>query len=217
MQNSLWITMIFSFLLGGCNVNDYDDVMARVAGNKPNQYFHFSNPTDANHYTFHDKAFDIHMLQTKQSDWSHDRRWGGSFVWNGVVIYLHSFYHVLVTSSRKASKYDDEDRALEEGNINYIRKRIKIDADDKLYIKRYGKENYICTVMEYTKQNTPQKEYMGVECYKYNKEKTKVKNVHIRLTYSKPTNPTLARQYTYTDLKRRAKRMLDSLYIKEGW
>ena len=49
------------------------------------------------------------------------------------------------------------------------------------------------------------------------KELTKAKKVHIRLTYNKPKNPSLAKEYTYEDFQQRAKRILDSLYIKDGW
>ena len=84
------------------------------------------------------------------------------------------------------------------------------------HLEHYGKENYVCDVSETqeTKYNRFKKIY---ECYKFNSNRTKAKNVVVSLTYNKPNDPKLAKEYTYKDLQQRAKRMLDSLYIKDGW
>lgn len=114
------------------------------------------------------------------------------------------------------------ERAIETNNVKYLRSKIKIDDTDKLYIKRFGKEQYLCTIMEYTDNQYPNNQYSGYNCYKPNIKRTMIKKIHIRLTYSKsPDYPKetsdLIKDYTYEDLQERAKRMLDSLYIKDGW
>lgn len=109
------------------------------------------------------------------------------------------------------------ERAIENGDVAFLRSVIKIDDTDTLFIKKFGKERYVCTVMEYTNTQYANKKYVGYECYKHNKNKTQAKSVHIRLTYNKPNNPRLAEEYTYEDLQKRSQRILDSLYIKDGW
>ena len=96
-----------------------------------------------------------------------------------------------------------------------------------LYIinfKSYGKENYPCVVIEDETKGFKNAIKKGItyRCYRFNPSKTKAKDVLVSLTYTKAPNlPTkyksLEKEYTYEDLKRRTKRMLDSLYIKDGW
>ena len=48
------------------------------------------------------------------------------------------------------------------------------------------------------------------------------KGVGIKLIYTRVPNlpkelEPLAREYTYEDLQKRSRRILDSLYIKDGW
>jgi len=59
-------------------------------------------------------------------------------------------------------------------------------------------------------------------CSKFNPERTKTKNIIISFIYTRVPNlpkelEPLAKEYTYEDLQRRSKRILDSLYIKDGW
>ena len=61
------------------------------------------------------------------------------------------------------------------------------------------------------------KEETSFQCYKFNSTRTKMISVSLVLTYHKPNDPILVQEYTYEDLQSRAKRMLDSLYIKDGW
>lgn len=143
--------------------------------------------------------------------------WDGMSMRDGKTIVLglkdSIVYHVELTVSTMAYT----ERAIESGDIRYLRSVIKIDNTDKFYIKKFGKEQYICTVMEYTNAQYPNKQYVGYECYKHNNNKTQSKSIHIRLTYNKPNDPRLVEEYTYEDLKIRSQRILDSLYIKDGW
>jgi len=59
-------------------------------------------------------------------------------------------------------------------------------------------------------------------CYKFNPARTIAKRVKIILVYTKVLSlsskyKTLAKEYTFQDLEKREKRVLDSLYIKDGW
>ena len=63
----------------------------------------------------------------------------------------------------------------------------------------------------------PNKEKISFGCYKFNATRTKAKIIGVNLTYNKPNDPRLAEEYTYEDLQKRSQRILDSLYIKDGW
>ena len=87
------------------------------------------------------------------------------------------------------------------------------------HLEYHGKEHYPCLV---SSNKTLSKKYgdtygIGYLCYKLNPSKTEAQEVVISLKYNKPVDPKLAKIYTYEDLKQRAKRVLDSLYIKSWW
>ncbi len=97
-----------------------------------------------------------------------------------------------------------------------------------VHLGHFGKENYPCFVSEIRDEvrNKFGKKIVKYKilyrCYKFNPSRTKSKSVIITLTYTKAPNiptkyKTLAKEYTYKDLQSRAKRTLDSLYIKDGW
>ena len=115
-------------------------------------------------------------------------------------------------------EYTERERTLENGTRRFSKQRKTPNGDTiniNTHIENHGKENYSCVVSESINKSNVYR--TGYRCYKFNKAKIKSKYVSVRFTYHKPKNPTLAKQYTYSDLKRRAKRMLDSLYIKDGW
>jgi hypothetical protein len=62
-MNKVWLWLIV-FIFSGCNKNNIDYTLARIAGNKPMKLFHFTNSYDANHYIFHRKDYDLHMPTT---------------------------------------------------------------------------------------------------------------------------------------------------------
>jgi len=104
----------------------------------------------------------------------------------------------------------------------YIRNSKKwLEPNDTLTIEHYGKENYPCIVIKTSKPKQGKKEKIYA-CYKFNPKRTIAKSMTIHLTYTKsPTLPKelepLAKEYTYEDLLKRSQRVLDSLYIKDGW
>ena len=108
------------------------------------------------------------------------------------------------------------ERAIEYKDTQHMKNRMRLDKGDTLSISNYGKESYSCVVVDTYNQKYKKSEKI-FDCYKFNSTRTKAKSVTISLTYNKPKTQTLAKQYTYTDLKIRAKRMLDSLFIKDGW
>lgn len=116
------------------------------------------------------------------------------------------------------------EREIENKIKNFPPQRTRPDGETinvNLHYEIYGKENYTCLVNEsYNDKYGKKVKYYG--CYKFNKERTKAKKVGIRLIYTKsPTLPEelepLAEEYTYEDLLQRSQRVLDSLYIKDGW
>ena len=71
----------------------------------------------------------------------------------------------------------------------------------------------------YSDRGVKKKSY---DCYKFNPERTLAKRVLVDLIYTKSQKlperyQHLTQEYTYEDLQNRAKRVLDSLYIKDGW
>lgn len=119
------------------------------------------------------------------------------------------------------------EREIERGNEKYIHEKYQQgkEKNGRVYyinahLETLGKENYQCLVFEeYTPRGVKMKTY---DCYKFNPERTIVKNVVIIFTYTKsPTLPkeleALAKEYSYEDLLKQSQRVLDSLYIKDGW
>lgn len=132
--------------------------------------------------------------------------------------------------------YTDADRALENGDEEFIRKYYNSYVGKQygngdivripFQIKHYGKESYPCTVTETYRPmgkgwNT-ETYFKYIECSKFNPERTMAKGIGIKLIYTRVPNlpkelEPLAREYTYEDLQKRSRRILDSLYIKDGW
>ena len=216
------ILFILVFTFNGCSPKNLDNtvenMMISLSGNEPPQSFRVANLQTMKDYVFNTKDFSFSLPYATKEDFSKMGGWDGMSMRDGKTIVLglrnSIVYHIELSVSKKA--YTDRERAIENGNVAYLHSVIKIDDTDKLYIKKFGKEQYSCTVMEYTNVEYPSKKYTGYECYKHN-NKGQSKSVHIRLTYNKPNNLIIAKDYTYEDLQQRAKRMLDSLYIKDGW
>ena len=213
------ISMIVVIMMIGCTRSEVNYMMA--TGEPPPTFFKITDMKTMNNFVFDTKKFSFLLPQGKVIDFEGDRFWRGASSRDGNAITLFNGpYHIDIAFEnyypQKVTKYE---RAILDNNLTYIRSHIRIDPDDKLYIRHYGKESYLCTVMEYTKSCKCYKndKYMGVSCYKFNPSKTEYECVVIRLTYSKPLDPKLARIFTYEDLKKRARRMLDSLYIKSLW
>lgn len=227
------------FTLFGCNANTashtlsdtIDSALVATSGNKPPQFFAFASPYRANGYVMQHKDYSFTMPLTKTSDWSKMSGWTGAYIYGGIGIGVDNLntktygavlsYGINVSSS--VGEYSVRKKAIEikeQSYINNVRKKYQYRKSTKLYYGVIGKENYPCMIKERIgKRGERIKNY---DCYKFNPSKTKSKSVGITLIYTKAPNlpdkyKILAKQYTYIDLQKRAKRMLDSLYIKDGW
>ena len=213
-------------LMFGCSgaemARDINKVQIAMVGNKPPTSFKVANLQTMKDYVFNMNDYTIAMPGAKVSDFRGKSQYSGKKAWQGlthynkdITLYLEGYYHISVTAS-KVFEYGERERAIESNNIDYIRSIYhKYNPKTDISIQKQGKENYFSVIIE--RKNNSSKKIISYKSYKFNSQRTKAKSVVVVLTYHKPTNPTLAKQYTYSDLKRRAKRMLDSLYIKDGW
>jgi hypothetical protein len=216
------LLLLVAFLFSGCSPKTLGDITESLliasSGNKPPSFFKVANIETMRDYVFDMPDYTIALPSAKEEDFTLMGGWEGATYYNkNIVLHMSEFgilYHIHITTS--IYKYGEREEAIKNYNIKYLRSKIKIDDSDKLYIKKFGREQYLCTVMEYVKAEYSTKKYIGYECYRDN-NKGQSKSVHISLTYNKPNNSDIAKDYTYEDLKQRAQRMLDSLYIKDGW
>ncbi|HEY9129073.1 MAG TPA: hypothetical protein VIN02_04485 [Sulfurovum sp.] len=207
----------------GCNstnlANSIDGTLARAAGNKPPAFFKVANVETMKDYVFNMNGYSIAMPTAKEIDFRKHDGWMGLTHYNkDITLYLEGFYHISVSTFRKSQSYTEKERELENGTRKFRPRRTKPKGDIiniNTHIEHHGNEKYPCIVSESLDRF---KRYrIGYTCYKFNPSRTKAKRIHIRLTYTRPNDPTLVKEYTYKDLQNRAKRMLDSLYIKDGW
>ena len=172
------------------------------------------------------------MIQTKENDWIDMGGWNGAYIYGGIGVGLDikevtKYGGVLsygINMSSDIREYTDTDKKVEKNIKNFSPQRTRSDGETinvDLHYEKHGKENYPCIVnSSYNLHRGIYKKYYG--CYKFNPEKTKAKKVGITFIYTKsPTLPKelepLAKEYTYEDLLERSQRVLDSLYIKDGW
>ena len=230
-------------LFTGCNAKKVtvaiDNFLARGNGTDAgNKRYQFTSPEAADEYLIETKHFTARPLLTKSDDWRDMGTW--KFVYNHsrttVMMNDLSFpkegvfsgimFHIGL-NSWLIRKYNSNDKALEEGDEIYFQSRMPHSFDKKtkeekninVHIEYHGKENYPCVVYETKHGRQLSKEYV---CYKFNQERTLSKRVRISLGYFSMTGiekkyPHLAEKCSYEELQRRAKRTLDSLYIKDVW
>ena len=193
-----------------------------MSGNKAPAFFTVANIEIMRDYVFETKDFSFKFPTAKESDFSKMSGWKGGSIRNGktITVYLDPVYHMDVSTSGNVLKYEERERAIENNDINYLRTRMPKTVKKNGEIMNIsfniipaGKENYPCTVrtsshLKYGKRK------ISYGCFKFNENRTKVKYVSISVTYTHYKSP---KQYTYQDLQNRAKRTLDSLYIKDGW
>jgi hypothetical protein len=135
---------------------------------------------------------------------------------NGGIILDYS-----VSFSAINFEYGERAREIEAGNVEYMKNWFtSLKPTAILTIENHGKENYSCVVIETSDIKWGKNK--SYRCEKYNLEKTKVISVLVYISYTRsPTLPKeleqLAQEYTYEDLLQRTQRVLDSLYIKDGW
>ncbi len=230
------ISMGMVLILSGCSTHDVSDVvdnaLVATSGNKPPKFFAFASPYRANGYIMNHNDFTFMMPLTKEKDWTKMSGWHGAYIYGGIGVSIGNSDESKVGKylgygfnfSSSISKYSERARAVytkDKNYIQYIRNHYKYKKSTKLYYETHGKENYPCIIKVYrdVKRGIITKNY---DCYKFNPAKTRAKSVVTKLVYTKsPKLPTkyrsLANEYTYQDLQNRAKRVLDSLYIKDGW
>ena len=219
------LNMSFIGCSSGSLKNAIDNSMVLMSGNRPPNFFKVANLQTMEDYRFNLKDYTIAMPSARKEDFSIFGGWQGlTHYGKEITLYLGTEklgypYHITVTSSHTLA-YGTREKAIEAGDIEYIKNIYhQHNPNTNISLQRYGKENYPCIVIEKItdKQKYPNKEESSFQCYKLNSTQTKAKYITLILTYNKPNDPVLAKEYTYEDLKERAKRVLDSLYIKDGW
>jgi len=222
-----------TFILYGCSGQQMADNITKaqiaMSGNKPPAFFRIENIYTMNHYVFETEDFSFKPPFAKEKDFSQMGGWFGGSHRNGKAIVLNLnpkkigiSYHIVVSTSGNVLEYGEREKAIEARNVEYIEKRYhKYNPNIKISFAKYGKENYPCMIIN-SYNDKYGKQEINYDCYKANSKKSKVKSVTINLTYTKVPNlqekyKNLAKEYTYEDLQKRAKRMLDSLYIKADW
>ena len=229
-MNYIVLSVLLISLFEGCSTNDIDYALARASGNKPATFFRFTSPKKVDEWYFKKDEFVALPPKTYRKDWQLMGGWNGAYIYGGISFGVENkdvnsvglkigYSIVFSTSHGKVGEYE---RAVMRRDEAWFRNNIKIDSEDKLWFENRGKENYVCQVMQYTKKKYPGNKYITYECYKFDPTRTKYQSVQIELIYHRsPKLPAkyrhLANVYTFSDLKRRAKRTLDSLYIKKWW
>jgi len=206
--------------------------MAAMAGNRPPAFFKFTSPQKVDSWHFETKDYKALPPKTYKKDWELMSPWNGAYIYGGISFGIENpdefevggtYIGYGINISSHIYPYDKtEDDALQRGDAEYFKKRYRwIKPEDKVSIEHHGKENYPCLVVKqiFKKRGRIEKLY---RCFKHNKEKTKEKEVSINFIYTHSSNlpkryERLAKEYTYEDLLKRGKRVLDSLYIKDGW
>lgn len=205
-------------LFTGCTGSDVNYMIA--TGKRPPTFFQITDMNTMNTFVFDTKRFSFLLPQGKVVDFQGNRFWKGGTSRDGNTISLFNGpYHIDISTDYYPQEVGDYERAILQKNAQYFRNFFKGKKFERMYITHYGKESYPCLVTEYRKKGKYYKnsKFIDYDCYKFDPTKTKYQSVTISLTYSKPLDPNLAKIYTYEDLKQRAKRMLDSLYIKSWW
>lgn len=264
---------IFYFLLSmsflGCSgrglENSIENLFIASSGNKPPSFFKIANTQTMRDYVFDVKDATFSLLSANEKDFTTMGGWEGSTSYGkDVVLHMSKYgilYHIHITSS--IYPYTERERAIENGDVAYINKLFhQYHPNKDISFQKYGKENYLCEVMPVTRDIhfNANREKSSFGCYKFNPDRTMVKEIGITLTYSNvsvsqaeefckrrllecqekqypypnwikncneakiscsPENlkngQELANEYTYEDLQKRSQRILDSLYIKDGW
>ena len=243
MKNFIKLGLLIGsiLILDGCSTHDVsdavDNTLVATSGNKPPKFFAFASPSRANGYIMHHKDFTFMMPLTKEKDWSKMDGWDGAYIYGGISVGVAKHREKTkgkmlgygFNFSSSIGEYGDMERAIESKNYNFIKTKMKSHGINKygrvgnlnVHYEVHGKEEYPCLVKEAKdiKRGVRKKVYF---CYKFNPTKTRAKSVTLKLIYTKSPNlpskhNSLAKQYTYHDLQKRAKRVLDSLYIKDGW
>jgi hypothetical protein len=220
-------------MLTGCSaqrvVDTYNGLSVAMSGNKPPAFFKVDSIEEANDLKLISKHFIALMPIVREKDFKDMGGWHGSFHGKDLstlYFYKSGFYHITFSSS--INPYTERERAIENGDVTYLRTRMpkKIKENGEIYnitlkTLRIGTESYPCIARESIDPRNGQS-IQSYGCFKSNTDKTLAKAIGITLTYTRVPNlpnelEALANEYTYEDLQKRSQRILDSLYIKDGW
>ena len=225
------LIIVIAILLSGCSgakiTDNITTTQIAMSGNKPPAFFSLANIRTMQDYVFQTKDFTFQFPVARLSDFSDMGGWSGMSIRDGKTIafgFKNSIvYHISVSTSGNIREYGKREKDIINNDIASLRTHIKrrVDKNGKIFnatLKtiRGGKENYPCLIKESIDQKY-NKRKISYGCFKVDPSGTLVKGAGMTLTYNKPKDPKLAKQYTYQDLQNRAKRTLDSLYIKDGW
>jgi len=213
-----YIVFIMFFFLVGCSSQDKNILLN--TGEKPPTFFRFTKIESMNDYVFDTKKFSLKFPLAKEIDFMKMGGWSAESMRDGHTVALSLensiVYSIVISTNYKPLIYNDRHKAIENEDIvyiNYIYHQYHPNKD--ILLQRHGKENYLCQIREgvIDKHIYPNKKEISFECYKFNSRHTRVKSVALVLTY----NDINSSIYTYEDLLKRGQRVLDSLYIKDGW
>jgi hypothetical protein len=155
--NLLTLSLILSFI--GCSTHDVsdniDNTLAQAARNKPAKFFNFTEPKYVHRWKFRHKDYEALSPFTKDNDWSKMSGWDGGYFGNSIAIGLrqgkkdqYNGISYALDIHTSILKYTDRERAIENNNIDYIRKEYhRYNLKTKVDIEHYGKENYSCVVI----------------------------------------------------------------------
>jgi len=238
------VLLAATWLLLGCSAKSskdftlmIDNFLSRGNGsNEGSKRYRFTSVQAVNEYLIDTEHFTAKPLLTKEDDWKDMGTWkfiynyAGTTTLNNRVSISGKHYGAIILniglSNRKVREYNTVfHNALKSGDEAYFKnkypyskvKRTGKEKNINVHIEFHGKENYPCLVEESTNGSQLTQLYV---CYKSNKDRTLENDVVIRLTYSSMIDietkyPYFAQKYSYEDFKERAKRTLDSLYIKD--
>ena len=219
------VSIIFIVLIVGCSgqrmASNITKIEIAMGGDKPPESFTIDNLNTMQHYKLDMLDYKVVLPSAKQEDFHIFGKWNVVTHYNrDVTLYLGSAkrgypYHITITAS-KYLNYNNLHKAIETGDVGYIQNLYhKYNPNTQVLLGKFGRGNYSCIVIHniVNKSKYPRKKESTYECFKFNKTRTKAKSVTIVLTYNDINNSI----YTYEDLLKRSKRVLDSLYIKDGW
>lgn len=232
MKYILYFLLSMSFLgcLGRGLENAIENGMVALSGNKPPSSFKIANIQTMRDYVFDVKDATFSLPSAKEKDFTIMGGWEGATSYgNDVVLHMSKYgilYHIQLSSF--VYPYKERERAVEYKNKSYIQTHMQYgknkygrEGNINVHYEIHGKEHYSCIVKE-SKDTANGEHAISYDCHKFNPEQTMAKGVVISLTYTHVPNlskelESLTNEYTYEDLQKRSQRILDSLYIKDGW
>lgn len=215
-----------------------NSLLQKTSGDKPPQFFMFTDQNASDDFILYHDRFNIKAPLTYLKDWQKMSGWVGSLMYSGGALALSRYSYMDIDGkkhrwiplkyeidiSTSIMKYTEREKAIENRVNTFTPVRVLSDGTTvniNLHYETQGKENYTCYINEsYNEKYGRKTKHYG--CYKFNPERTMAKKVTIELIHTRVPNlpkelEPLAEEYTYEDLQKRSQRILDSLYIKDGW